>query len=123
VLLGAAAASKEILSPDPSIRWRIGAAGIAQFSTNGGTTWETLSTGTGADLIDGSAPSPTVCWLIGGGGTVLRSTDGRQWQRVAFPEVVDLTGIRATDARSATITATDGRTFRTTDGGLTWSGS
>jgi photosystem II stability/assembly factor-like uncharacterized protein len=48
------------------------------------------------------------------------STDGRTWQRVAFPESVDLVSIRASDGVNATVTAADGRTFTTTDGGRTW---
>ena len=41
-----------------------------------------------------------------------------QW--LAFPENVDLAGVRATDARTAVVTTVDGRAFGTTDGGSTW---
>jgi photosystem II stability/assembly factor-like uncharacterized protein len=116
----AAAIVSEIASPDRSIRWRIGAAGSVQHSTNGGSTWEVLSTGVVADLTAGVSPSPSVCWLVGRAGTVLLTTDGRRWQRVAFPEAADLAAVQATDARTATVTTADGRTFRTADGGLTW---
>jgi photosystem II stability/assembly factor-like uncharacterized protein len=40
---------------------------------------------------------------------------------VAFPEAVDLSAIRATDERRASVSTADGRTFSTTDGGSTWS--
>jgi hypothetical protein len=113
-------APREIASPDPSIRWRLGAAGSVQYSSNGGSAWEALSSGVTADLIAGAAPSSTVCWVVGRAGTVLLTTDGRRWQRVAFPEAVDLTAVQASDARSATVTTADGRTLRTTDGGATW---
>jgi hypothetical protein len=53
-------------------------------------------------------------------GTVLMSNDRERWQRIAFPEAADLTGVTADDARTATVTASDGRTFRTSDGGVTW---
>jgi photosystem II stability/assembly factor-like uncharacterized protein len=59
--------------------------------------------------------------LVGGSGLVQRSTDGRTWQRVAFPEAVDLAGIRATDGSHAIVTTLDGRRFTTADGGATWS--
>jgi len=39
---------------------------------------------------------------------------------VAFPEVTDLSAIQATDARNASVSTADGRTFSTTDGGATW---
>jgi hypothetical protein len=110
----------EIVSPDPSRRWRIGQPGMVQRSMDGGTSWETLATGVSAPLRAGSAPSPTVVWLVGGAGTVLLSTDGRQFRQVQSPARVDLVAIQATDARTATVTAADGRVFRTTDGGQTW---
>ena len=62
----------------------------------------------------------SVCWLVGRGGVVLLSTDGRNWRRVAFPEATDLSAVQATDARAASVSSADGRTFSTTDGGVTW---
>jgi hypothetical protein len=110
----------EIVSPDSAIRWRAGARGFVQLSQNGGTTWQSLNSGVTVDLIAGSSPSPTVCWLVGRAGTVLVTTDGRNWRQVTIPETADLTSVRATDARRAIVTASDGRSFTTTDGGLTW---
>jgi len=52
---------------------------------------------------------------------VLLSTDGRSWRRLAFPEALDLRSVSATDDQTATVTAADGRSFVTTDGGETWS--
>jgi len=116
----ARAIASEIRSPDPSFRWRIGAAGTVEHSTDGGSTWELLPTGVISDLTAGMSPSPSVCWLVGRAGTVLLSTDGRRWQRVTFPEPTDLVAVQANDARAASITTADGRTFRTADGGVTW---
>lgn len=120
--LGRAAVApvREIESPDASARWRYGARGTIQYSGNRGATWEALATDVAADLIAGAAPSASVCWLVGRGGTVLRSTDGRRFARVAFPETADLAAVRATDGRTAVVTTTDGRAFATTDGGATW---
>jgi len=39
---------------------------------------------------------------------------------VTFPEIADLSAVRATDARSASVSSADGRTFTTSDGGMTW---
>jgi hypothetical protein len=110
----------EIVSPDASIRWRIGPAGVAEHSVDAGATWDVTPTGVGTDLTAGASPSGDVCWVVGRAGTVLRTTDGRQWQRLMFPLAVDLAAIQATDARTATVTAMDGRRFTTVDGGTTW---
>ena len=68
--------------------------------------------------------NPTIRWRIvpgSPGSTVQRSMDGgSSWQRIAFPETTDLVSVRATDDKTATVTASDGRTFSTSDGGLNW---
>jgi photosystem II stability/assembly factor-like uncharacterized protein len=52
---------------------------------------------------------------------LLVTTDrGRTWQRVQFPEPVDLIHIAATSADAATVTAADRRSFTTADRGKTW---
>jgi hypothetical protein len=112
-------AGLEIVSPDPMVRWRI-AGSIVQRSTNGGATWEPTSTGISTELMAGAAPSALVCWVVGRSGVVLVSADGRSWRRVAFPEMTDLSGVRARDARAASVSTADGRTFSTTDAGATW---
>jgi hypothetical protein len=114
------AATREIASPDPSFRWRIGAAGAVEHSTDGGSTWELLPTGVVSDLTAGNSPSSSVCWLVGRAGTVLLSTDGRRWRQVAFPEATDLVAVQASDSQTASVTTADGRTFRTADGGVRW---
>ena len=91
-----------------------------QHSTDGGSTWETQPTGADVTLTAGASPAPLVCWLIGPRGRVLLSRDGATWKTVSIAEPIDLVSIRATDDKSATVTAADGRTFATTDGGTTW---
>jgi photosystem II stability/assembly factor-like uncharacterized protein len=61
-----------------------------------------------------------VCWLIGPSGLVLRTTDGASFSAVNIPGAGALVSVRAEDASRATITAADGRTFATVDGGTTW---
>jgi hypothetical protein len=115
----AESAATEIMSPDPAVRWRIVGARL-QRSTNGGVLWEAATTGITAALTAGAAPSASVCWVVGRGGVVLLSTDSRSWRRVPFPEATDLSAVRASDARTASVSTADGRTFSTTDGGVTW---
>ncbi|HTL01153.1 MAG TPA: zf-HC2 domain-containing protein [Vicinamibacterales bacterium] len=111
--------SREITSPDPMIRWRLAGSAV-EISTNGGATWEITRTGVSTVLTAGAAPSATVVWVVGTSGVVLLSTDGRTWRRVPFPEMTNLSSIRARDARSVSVTTEDGRIFSTTDAGATW---
>jgi hypothetical protein len=86
-----------------------------------GPGWSAVPTDVAAQLTAGAAPSTSVCWLVGRGGVVMISIDeGRNWRRLAFPEITDLSAVRATDARTASVTTADGRMFSTSDGGVTW---
>ena len=125
----------DVVSPEPAYRWRLVAPATIQRSTDGGVTWTAQSARAPAlGLLErtagsqpalvftaGSAPARDICWIVGRGGTVLLSTDGTSWQRRPFPEPVNLTAIRATDAKTAVVTTEDGRQFSTADGGATWS--
>jgi hypothetical protein len=109
----------DIVSPDARTRWRL-AGPVVEHSTDGGSTWNTVFMLAGAEFTSGAAPSASTCWVIGRRGVVLRSTDGRTFALVIFPVMTDLSAVKATDARSASVSTVDGRTFSTTDGGATW---
>jgi len=118
--LNKTAAVVDVVSPDPSIRWRIGAAGSIQRSADGGATWVAQASGVAQDLTAGTSPQRGVCWIVGRAGTVLLLTNGNLWRRLEFPETIDLTQVDARDGSAATVTASDGRRFQTADGGQTW---
>lgn len=109
----------DVVSSDPSVRWRIRGTAVER-TVDAGATWTTQRTGTTVLLAAGSSPSPGVCWLVGRQGTVLRSIDGRSWQTLAFPEAIDLVRVDATGPETAVVTTADNRHFRTADGGKTW---
>jgi hypothetical protein len=109
-----------IVSPSPDSRWRIVPGGTIERSTDRGLNWQVQETGATVTLAGGASPSPSVCWLVGPAGTVLLSTDGLRWQRLRFPETMDLMSVRAADDKVASVIASDGRTFSTRDRGLTW---
>jgi hypothetical protein len=109
----------EIVSPDPSRRWRI-ANGAIERSEDGGGSWIAVRTVAGESLTGGTAPSGSICWLIGRSGLVMVTADGGTFARVPLPERVDLTAVSATGALTATVTTADGRQFRTDDAGRTW---
>jgi hypothetical protein len=85
-----------------------------------GAAWTAALPVAPTELLAGSSPAAGICWVVGRGGAVWRSVDGRTWQRATFPEITDLSAVTATDARSASVSSADGRTFSTSDGGLTW---
>jgi photosystem II stability/assembly factor-like uncharacterized protein len=63
---------------------------------------------------------PNVLWLVGDGGTIYLTTDGSKFDAVSFVEKANLVAVSAIDARQATVRTADGRSFRTTDRGATW---
>jgi hypothetical protein len=115
------AAGVEIASPELAFRWRLSAPATIQRSTDGGVTWKPQVAPAGIVLTAGSSPARDVCWIVGLAGAVVLSIDGTTWQLRPFPEAVNLTAVRATDAKTATVTTSDSRQFSTTDGGATWS--
>lgn len=116
----AAAAVIDVTSPKGPDRWRIQNARQVQYSNTTGERWENATVPGPAVLLAGSSPAPRVCWLVGRAGFVVSTTDGLTFARVPFIEAVDLTSVRATDADTASVTATDGRTFQTSDRGANW---
>ena len=108
-----------VVAPDRVAQWRFDGSQV-QRSTDRGVTWTSVDQIQASQIRAGSAPSSSVCWLVGRAGLVLLSTDGSSWNRTSLPAAVDLVSVVATDARTASVTAADGRQFQTTDGGRTW---
>jgi photosystem II stability/assembly factor-like uncharacterized protein len=61
-----------------------------------------------------------VLWLVGQDGTIYLSIDGARFTRVSFVDTSDLVSVSALSAEQATVGTSDGRSFRTIDGGKTW---
>jgi hypothetical protein len=113
-------AAVEIAPPGSAIRWRVIDNNLER-SDNSGATWTVLRALSGETITGGAAASDGSCWLIGRGGVVLVAGDGTTFTRVDLPERADVMDITASSARDAIVTTADGRRFRTTDGGRTWS--
>jgi photosystem II stability/assembly factor-like uncharacterized protein len=110
----------DIASPDAVHRWRIDSAGQLQHSASAGATWQSVVLATPAALTAGTSPGGSICWVVGANGAVWVTSDGLHFDRRALPEPGDVTSVAATDARHATVVTANGRTFMTTDGGVTW---
>jgi len=110
----------EVSSPDRSVRWRTTGGPSVERSSDGGTTWTAQPLESPVVFTAGVSTAADVCWLVGPAGAVFLSTDGRTFRRLPFPETANLVAVRATDARTATVTTADGRRLGTSDGGQTW---
>jgi len=107
---------------DQKARWRVVEGRLVQRSLDQGRSWSTqyaIDAGPGR-INAGICPTAAVCWLAGRSGLVLRTIDGQSWQRLAFPQDIELTSVSSTDERTATVIAADGRRFVTSDSGRTW---
>jgi hypothetical protein len=113
-------ASLDIVAPGGSTRWRIIGGQRLERSTSAGAEWQPVTLPITGSIAAIAAPSPAVCWVVGSGGGVYLTTDGTAFSRLPFSESVDLTAVAATDDRTATVSARDGRSWRTADGGMTW---
>lgn len=111
-----------ILTPDNRVFWKLQPAGTVQLTTNGGKDWKSLETGANEYLTTGSAPSSNVCWIAGRSGRLLLTKDrGSHWSKINTPIAGDLGGVRAADAKHASIWDQDRHTsYETSDGGSTW---
>ena len=109
-----------IAAPGGIVSWRVGQAGIIDFSSDAGKTWTLQPSGVTTDLLGGSAPTDKVCWIVGGSGTILRTTDaGQHWQKLRAPVQEDILTVVAEGTLRATVSLTNG-SYQTTDGGATW---
>ena len=111
-----------IVTPAKKTLWRAGAAGLIEFSSDGGASWSRQTSSVLVDLTAGSAPSEKVCWIVGRAGTILLTSDaGSHWAILHSPLEEDLGGVRAADARHATIwNLGNTKVFETADGGVSW---
>jgi hypothetical protein len=110
----------EIVSPNPAERWRIVDGRQVQRSTTGGAQWDVVAVQPPDRVTTGHSPGPSTLWLVGRAGGIYVTTSGSPFIRVPFIESIDLVSIVAVDDRQATVTTADGRTFRTTNQGRTW---
>ena len=111
----------QIQTPDPKILWMVASPGSIEKSDDGGKTWKPEYVETRALILAGAAPTPKICWVVGVNGTILRTTNGSHWKMISPPAEMDFVRVEAADALTATVTATDGRRFSTSDGGKRWS--
>jgi len=110
-----------IHSPDPKILYRIARGGFIERSDDAGATWLGQLLNASAEFTTGSSSAPEICWLVGRAGIIYRTDDGKSWKKIPSPTASDFTAVVANSASSATVTATDSKSWSTDDAGDTWS--
>jgi photosystem II stability/assembly factor-like uncharacterized protein len=96
--------------------------GLILRTTDYGSTWTELASGTNSGLGGVNAVAPTHAFVVGGSGLILRTTDaGTSWTNLqrSFTSA-ELTCVKALDSDSAIICGTNGVILGTTDRGRTW---
>lgn len=113
-------AAPVIQSQDANVQYRIAGGARIERSDDSGATWQSQRMKVAGQILAGAVPSESVCWLVGRAGAILLTTDGKSWRKIPPPAEADFVAVTASDASSAAVTAADGRTFRTADGGQSW---
>ena len=109
-----------IESPDQNAIWIVGPHGSIVKHTASGKVKQQQS-GVTVDLTQGAAISARECWIVGQHGTILRTRDGGgYWESITSPTTEDLAHVRAADSQDAVIRTVSGKSYATTDGGLSW---
>jgi hypothetical protein len=98
-------------------RWRVQGV-LVERSADSGATWAAVYTAP-RPLSAGAVANDDTVWLAGQQGLVVRGT-ATGWATVTAPAAIDVTSVSQVTTRGATVRTSDGRDFRTDDGGVTW---
>lgn len=109
-----------VVTAAPGVLVRLSRAGIER-STDAGEHWTTELANAVAPPRVVACASAEVCWAGGNRGLLLRRDASGAWTRRPLPATsAAVAGIDAASADEAVVTLSDGRRFRTADGGATW---
>jgi len=104
----------------PTTGYFVGDNGILFTSTNAGTSWSSVTSGTSNDLKSIHSYGTTVL-AVGNSGTVIRSTGGAFTNIVQSASSAQLRNVRVVDNLLAYAFGPSSTIIKTQDGGLTWS--
>ena len=69
-----------VMFPSSSVGYAVGNWGTIIKTTNGGTNWTVLSSGTGMGFLSVYFTDPDTGYVVGISGTILKTTDGgKNW--------------------------------------------
>jgi hypothetical protein len=102
VLVGLLAGPADHAAASP-IGWAVGDNGTIVNTTNGGTTWNPQTSGTGQFLIGVEFTDATTGWAVGRLGTILHTTNGgTTWNPQTSGTSNDLQGVEFLNGPTAT---------------------
>ncbi len=107
-------------------RWRVNGARLersapgARDGNDGSWTPVALAPGVEPSQLTAGSTAGGATWLVGRNGLVLVAEGSNNFTRMRAPAAADLVSVTAVDARRATVVATGGQAFVTTDAGQTW---
>lgn len=106
---------------NPSTGFAVGSSGMIIRTTDGGSSWDILDSGTEHDLWGVSFTDASTGTAVGNFGVVLRTTDGGSSWTVQREEPSGvLFSVSFSDADTGSAVGADGLIVRTTDGGVNW---
>ncbi len=112
---------KSVYFTDSNNGWTVGLRGNILYTSNGGDTWNTQTSGVTLDLNSVHFTDSRNGWVVGRDGTILHiSEGGDSWntQNSGFPR--DLHSVHFTDSSNGWIVGDLGTILHTSDGGTTW---
>ncbi|MCC7212221.1 MAG: hypothetical protein E3K40_05295 [Candidatus Brocadia sp.] len=99
----------------------VGDKGTILHTVDGGKTWNSQTSGTGADLTAVQFMNVNQGWAIGGGGTILYTVDGgKEWASQTSGTKAMLYAMQFMDANQGWAVGNGGTIIHTVDGGKTW---
>jgi hypothetical protein len=101
--------------------WVVGSNGTLLKTTDGGTNWNALTSGTTNDLYDVQFTDANTGWVVGENGTIRKTTNGgTSWTAQTSGTTQDLYGLYFVDANTGWAVGNNGVIRKTTNGGTTW---
>lgn len=114
--------SRESIRATPSgLVLVVGQSGSILRSSDGGSSWQSMQTNTGAWLFGVAISAENRCLAVGQAGTILLSTDtGLTWQQRQSGTQAGLLAVQWLNATAAIAAGQSGTILKSTDGGLSW---
>jgi photosystem II stability/assembly factor-like uncharacterized protein len=112
---------RQLVFTDPTTAYVIADIGRIRKTTDGGSTWSMLSTGTTDALFGIDFVNATTAYACGDHGTIIRTTDaGEMWTAQSSGLNEFLYGIDFTAPDTGYICSWSGKILKTTNGGVTF---
>lgn len=98
----------------------VGDSGTILKTTDGGTIWTPISSGTTKNLNSVDFPNADTGFAVGENGIILKTIDGGSTWALNFNGPSDAYCVKFPDENTGWVTDSEGNVLKTWDGGLTW---